>query len=118
MAGDAYNDLAKRPRTKQLVEATTRKEWTSHVTSGNLSRLTPLTGVKHSSGREYTKRLPTIPRLPADPHLCLTTDSFRFVLLLFPRVFLGATELGSPAVCPRPSRLDAVNIVMSAPGDG
>jgi hypothetical protein len=55
MAGDAYNDLAGRPSTKRLVEATTIKDWTSHVTSGNLSRLTPLTGVKHSAGRKCTE---------------------------------------------------------------
>jgi hypothetical protein len=55
MAGDAYNDLAGRPSTKRLVEATTIKEWTSHVTSGNLSRLTPLTGVKHSAGHKRTE---------------------------------------------------------------
>jgi hypothetical protein len=55
MAGEAYNDLARRSPTKQLVEGTCLKDWTSHVTSSNLSRLTPLTGVKHSAGRKCTE---------------------------------------------------------------
>jgi hypothetical protein len=55
MAGEAYNDLAGRSSTKQLIEATSIKDWNSHVTSGNLSRLTPLTGVKHSAGRKCTE---------------------------------------------------------------
>jgi hypothetical protein len=79
MAGEAYNDLAGRPSTKRLVEATTIKDWTSQVTSSNLSRLTPLTGVRHSAGRKCTenRRLNTRPSLrtfseslnPPDPPL-------------------------------------------------
>jgi hypothetical protein len=54
MAREAYKDLAGRDPKKQLVRAISPKDWVSHVTSSNnLSRLTPLTGVKHSVGRKY-----------------------------------------------------------------
>jgi hypothetical protein len=104
MAGDAYNDLAGRPSTKRLVEATTIKDWTSHVTSGNSSRLTPLTGVKHSAGRKCTENR----RLNTCPFLLTFSESLNPPDPPLPGCFLE--QLGSGVL---PFTLDCPNSVQS-----